>query len=79
MTQFELWLKGCEENGTRLYCLEGKGETGLYKTQSWHLVKNNYFGDSPVYHVWVDGDRKCSILSYSTAMRIWRNWEEVIK
>ena len=73
MTQFELWLKGCEMNSTALYCLEGDGATGIYKTQQWHFVGNNYCGDSPVYHVWIDGERKCCILNYHSAMQVWRN------
>lgn len=34
LTQFELWVKGCEDNKTILYCLEGSGNTALYKTQN---------------------------------------------
>ena len=41
LTQFELWVKGCEDNKTILYCLEGSGDTALYKTQNELEKKRN--------------------------------------
>lgn len=73
LSNFDLWVKGCELNGTNLYCLEGSGPTGLYKTQSWGLVKNDYYGGTPVYHVWINGEFIGSCLSYQTAYVIWEN------
>ena len=51
MTNFDLWVKGCEENKTKVFELE----PGLYKTWNEYLSGNNYYRTSPVYHVW-DGD-----------------------
>lgn len=70
---FNLWIKGCKVNKTILFCLDGKGETGLYKTTSSHLVKNNYYYDSPVYHVWINGERLIATTSYLAAYRKWES------
>lgn len=57
LSGFELWIKGCETNKTLVYCLEGCGNTALYKTQSQYWYGNNRFYTDPVYHVWKDGKR----------------------
>ena len=72
MTVFEAWLKGCEENNTRLYCLAGQGDTALYKTQSWNEVKHNFFGDAPVYHVWIKGKCEAAITDYISAHALYK-------
>ena len=74
--QFELWLKGCEINKTELYCLEGEGDTGMYKTQSKRLVGHNYYGDVSTYHVWVAGKNIVSTTNYYDAIGIWNKYGE---
>ena len=40
-----------------LWTLESHGDVTLFKSQAWSLADGrNYFGTSPVYHVW-NGDR----------------------
>lgn len=73
MSIFDLWVKGCEINKTLLYRLEGNGNTALYKTISKHLVNHNYFYDSPVYHVWVNGKRLIATTSYLEAYHKWES------
>lgn len=73
MTNFELWVRGCELNKTILYCLEGFGDTALYKLTSKHLVKNNYIWETPVYIVWIKGEQICATTSYIAAHKIWEN------
>lgn len=68
---FNLWLKGCEANNTIIWLLDGSGETALYKTQNQFLYKNNYYYSSPVYHVWINGERIVATESYLSALEIW--------
>ena len=65
---FRMWADSFRGSETKLFLLEGDGETGLYKSQTWH----NGQGDSPVYHVWIDGKCKCAILNYREAYEIFR-------
>lgn len=74
MNQFELWLKGCEMNDTILYCLEGSGDTGLYKLTGIYLYCNNYFNKDPVYAVWINGKMICCIRSYLEAWQIYQKY-----
>ena len=71
MTNFALWVKGCEINKIELYCLEGDGDTGLYETKSKYLYKHNYYYNSPVFHVWIKGKCEFSGLDYLTAQRLY--------
>ena len=75
---FECWVKGNELNNTDLWCLEGKGDTALYKTQTKHEVNNNYYGDTPVFHVWIKGKCELSTTDYQAAVALYqRRVEEV--
>lgn len=73
MSIFDLWVKGCEINKTLLYRLEGNKDTALYKTISQHLVKHNFYYDTPVYHVWVKGKRLIATTSYLEAYHKWES------
>jgi hypothetical protein len=66
MDNFELWLKGCKENGTKIYKMP---ENGLYKTWNERMVNYNIVRDTPVYHVWKKGKRIYCGLSYLVAVR----------
>lgn len=57
LSGFELWIKDCEANKVLVYCLEGSGDTALYKTQNEYWNRNNRFYTKPVYHVWKNGMR----------------------
>jgi hypothetical protein len=70
---FECWVKGNELNNTDLWCLEGEGDTALYKTQSKHEVNNNSIGDTPVYHVWIKGKCVSSITDYKAAYDLYQS------
>lgn len=72
MTQFELWIKGCEDNKTILYCLEGSGDTAFYKTQNEYWNRNNRFYTKPVYHVWKKGKRICCNTNFLEAYHKWK-------
>ena len=69
---FECWVKGNELNKTDLWCLEGKGDTALYKTQTKHEVNNNYYGDTPVFHVWIKGKSELSTTDYQAAVALYQ-------
>ena len=72
-SSFSLWLKGCEINNTEVYCLDGKGDSGFYKTQSKYMAKWNYYNTTPVYHVWVNGERIAATTNYCSALATWNN------
>jgi len=40
---FDLWLKGCEINNTKIYPLEGSGDTAIYKVWSEYECNNNHY------------------------------------
>lgn len=71
MSNFKLWLKGCELNKTWLYCLEGSGSTAMYKLTKQHEVNNNFIWETPVYIVWIKGEQICATTSYIAAQKIW--------
>ena len=72
MSIFECWVKGCEMNNTNLYCLEGKGDTALYKTQTWKEMNHNYHGNTPVFHVWIKGKCEHSGTDYKAAYDLYQ-------
>ena len=69
---FECWVKGNELNKTDLWCLEGEGDTALYKTQTKHEVNHNYYGNIPVFHVWIKGKSECSTTDYQAALALYQ-------
>ena len=73
---FECWVKGNELNNTDLWCLEGEGDTTLYKTQTKHEVNNNFYGDTPVFHVWIKGKCELSTTDYQAAVSKYRSMVE---
>ena len=76
---FDCWVAGCELNKTDLWCLEGEGDTALYKTQSKHMVNNNSIGDTPVFHVWIKGKCKLSTTDYKQAYEKYERELEELK
>lgn len=76
MDDFDLWLKGCEVNNTKIFPLDGEGRTALYKCWGEHLVKHNYIGDTPVYIGWVNGKQVCAVRNYQSALSCWQNEKE---
>ena len=71
MCTFELWVKGCEINHTKVYRLEGEGDTAVYKTQSDYKYKHNRYKTSPIYHVWIRGVCVVVIQDYEKAIEIY--------
>lgn len=75
---FECWVKGNELNNTDLWCLEGEGDTALYKTQNRYDAHHNTMGTTPVFHVWINGKCVCSTINYQEAVSVYqRRVEEV--
>ena len=73
MTNFEIWVKGCEINGTKIYNLEGSGETALYKCWKEYIVQHREYTETPVYIGWVDGKQVVAVTDYLQALRVWQN------
>lgn len=73
MTVFECWVKGCEINGTKIYPLEGSGETALYKCWKEYMLQHREYAESPVYIGWVDGKEVCATTDYQEALTVWQN------
>ena len=71
--RFSIWLRGCEINGTKVYCLEGEGETGLYKVWKEYEYKHNYYNDVATYHVWIKGHWLTATTNYQSALAMWNN------
>ena len=70
MNNFELWVKGCEENNTLIYPLEKNGNISLYKTWRKYFDGRNYFNTNIMFHVW-DGDKNvCCYTDYLTCYKI---------
>lgn len=71
---FDLWVDSCaNDEDCRLWCLKGKGSTGLYQTKTRYLYKHNWYYNIPVYHVWINGKRILATTDYSAANRLWNN------
>ena len=51
-TNFELWVKGCQENNTKIYELEECNNIFYYKTWREFLYKNNFYNIDVYFHVW---------------------------
>ncbi len=68
MTELELFAQQTILQGGIWYELE----PGLYKSQSWHEVRNNFFGDTPVYQVFdSSGKRLFASTNYISAFKFW--------
>lgn len=76
MNQFDLWVKGCKQNKTILYCLEGEGDTGLYKLTKEYWHNNNRFYEEPVYIAWIDGKQVCVSRNYIEAYNVFIKYKE---
>ena len=69
MTDLELFAQQTISQGGIWYELE----RGLYKSQSWYEVRNNYFGDAPVYQVFDrSGKRIFASTNYMSAVEFWK-------
>ena len=68
MTDLELFAQQTILQGGIWYELE----PGLYKSQSWHEVRNNCVGDTPVYQVFDrSGKRLFASTNYISAFKFW--------
>lgn len=80
MTQFELWIKACEEFDTRIILLEGvSGETAFYETYNvieprpetrWNCSRTN-----SAYQVWINGKRELVTQNYFSALAFWEKYK----
>lgn len=73
MSSFDLWLKGCEVNGTNVYPVAGTGQTALYKCWKDYISGNNVSHETPVYVGWVSGKEVCATTNYTEAAGVWKN------
>ena len=73
MTNFEIWVKGCEEYGLQIWplCYSSHPETGLYKTIKPYMEKNREYFTQPVYHIWINGASHNTTMSLDEAFRMW--------
>lgn len=53
---FNLWLKACEEFGTKIYPLENRDNIYLFKTWKEIEIKHNYYNLDITFQVW-HGDK----------------------
>ena len=72
MSIFDLWVKGCKENKSLLFLLEGSGENALYKVTKEKLICNNYFYETSVFIGWTNGKQVCATTDYVAAYNIWK-------
>lgn len=76
LTAYECWIGLCDEFNTLLYPLEtvgGMKETGLFQTKKEYTANHCTYYESPVYHVWIKGERIASTMNYIEAYNIWRD------
>ena len=75
MTMFEGWAKSCVDSGLEIWELEATGEpeTGLYMTKRPYYDHNEKFYTSPVYQVWIHGERELVNTDYNLAMEYYQN------
>ena len=73
-TNYELWLRACEEFGTDIYCLAAiRPGTRFFKVNKSYTENGRTYYTSPVYIGWVDGEQVVDGLNYHEAVQIWRN------
>lgn len=70
---FEIWLKACETCKTKLFLVEGAGETALYSVKDEYRYKHQVFYTTPVYIGFVEGKDVCATTDFQSALACWRN------
>ena len=75
MNELETYSKITVENGGRFILLDNNNDYGLYKVQTWKLVYNSYFGDTPVYQIYRydDGKRIYTTISLDLAYKFYND------
>jgi len=73
MTNFELWVKSCEEFEVQIWslCSSSYPETGLYKTTQQYTAANRDYYTEPVYHIWINGVSHNTTMNLQEAFRMW--------
>ena len=75
MTEFELWIKACEEFGTKIWCHDGSSDTAIYTT--WQEVEpcpetsGVSFRKDIMQHVWIMGKRQLVCPDFRQAWAFW--------
>lgn len=67
---FDLWLRGCEINNTKIFPLEGSGDTAIYKVWSEYECDHNYYRTTPLYFVWIAGNLVLDTMDLSVAYKL---------
>lgn len=78
-TQFDLWLKACDELGTKIYPLyRFDDNTALFKTWNVYEYKHNFYNTDPIYTIWIKGKRIMSTRDmYAAYARFQHELEEL--
>jgi len=74
---FDLWLRGCEINNTKIFPLEGSGDTAIYKVWSEYEFKHTCFRTTPVYFVWINGELALDTMSLSAAYKVFDKYTKL--
>ena len=73
ISRFELWVRGCEINSTKIYPLEGSGDTALYKCWNEYLSGHRAYNTTPVFIGWIEGKEVCATTDYLSALACWKS------
>ncbi len=75
MTEFELWIKACEEFGTKIWCHDGSGDTAIYMTwqEGEPCPETNWvsFRKDIMCNVWIRGKRQLVCPDFRLAWEFW--------
>lgn len=74
MSQFELWVKGCEINKTVLYPVEGTKDNALYACWREYMGKDwREYRTNAMYIGWVSGKQVVATPDRNAAYQIWKS------
>ena len=74
MTNFEGWTNLCHENESAIWPVSiaiNRPNSGLYVTKRWYWIGHKRFYCDPVYHVWLDDERKFIGMSANKVTKYW--------
>ena len=76
---FEGWAKACSEFNTEIwpFCkARERPETGLYMTKRSYWSGNTKFYYTPMYQVWIEGEREIVTPNMNEAIAYWKHRAE---
>lgn len=75
MSNFDLWVKGCELNNTKIYELEKSLNVSLYKTWRVYCDGRNYCNANVLFHVW-NHDKHLVTTNYIEGYKMYERFKE---